>query len=144
MADFIQVAVDGVMALIQTYTPALLAAMATPRTPFTSIGRAYVAQLPNPPQCWVIPSRITFDDEGQGTRREACEVRVKLGISSASPEDLVRTALDYVRAIDGALSSARPADVGWEDSENFRAGTRLRPFVRGQRVFVFPGSASAG
>ena len=107
MAQYMRTALDVVQSILINDTPALLAAMTTPRDPFTSVGRAFVGLAPAPPQCWVMPQRTTPKTEGTIVASSS-EITVKAGIVGAEPEMVAEAALDYINAIDMALRDVAP------------------------------------
>ena len=109
MAQYMRTALDVVQSILISDTPALLAAMTTPRDPFTSVGRAFVGLAPAPPQCWVMPQRTTPKTEGTIVA-SASEITVKAGIVGAEPEMVADAAIDYINAIDMALRDALPQE----------------------------------
>ena len=109
LANYIDPVLDAVIAVLQNYTPGLLAANCTPRAPFNSIGREFVGIMPSPPQAWVMPVRTEIRDQ-ENTLPQQSVVTVKIGIVGAEPETLVDMALDYVRAVSNAVLMADPAN----------------------------------
>ena len=112
MANYVRPVVDAVAAVLEKYTPALLAAMETPRDPFREYLRAFTGQLKNPPAVWVMPGRTAIDPEATVLRQQSV-ITVRIGVTGSEPEDLMDAALDYVRAVsDAVLVASGGADWG--------------------------------
>lgn len=111
MAEFIQVAIDGVLGLLRGHTAELLAGMDTPRDPFTHFGVAFRGQAMNAPEVWVEPVNTVFDDEGTAIH-QISHLRVKLAVTAGDPETLTYAVLDYMRAVDLAIRQNEFLEMG--------------------------------
>ena len=99
--QFARVAIDGVIGLLTAFIPDIVAEMGRPA--FTRFGRAFRGQAMAAPEAWVTPVNTVMDDEGQ-TRHQISELVVTLGLVGGDPEATMDAALDYVRAVDLAIS----------------------------------------
>lgn len=100
MLEFIELALSQVQGALMQATPALLESLNL--APFTAVDRVFVGQAPNPPQCWVMPVRTVFADEGSNVE-EASSLVVTAAVSGGDPEALGAAAISYVWAIDEAI-----------------------------------------
>ncbi len=118
MADrrYISLALDEIRRAVTEGTPGLLASRDLP--PLNAVGGIFVGMTKNPPECWVMPAKTQFGEEGTFIN-QIHAVNVKVAVVAGEPELVVEAALRYVWAIDEAIR-------GWV---NWDARV-LRVFVR--------------
>ena len=110
MANLIRTSLNAILAIIQNDTGAILAALPTPRSPFTQFGFAFTGISMNPPGAWVMPRSTEVGDDGN-LLPQVDQITVKLAIVGSDPEDIADQTLDYVKAVDQALRDAAVAEI---------------------------------
>lgn len=137
MPEFIGPVVAAAISILETYTPALLAAAA--RDPFAEYGRAFTGVVANTPAVYVMPVRTSFDADIQGCFGELHQITIKFAVTGSDPEDLADAALAYMKAIDEAIQQATGADWGTAASRVFIQGHDYGPlYERGGSYAKFP------
>jgi len=106
MANYLRPVLDAVQAVLEKYTPGLLAALNRP--PFVEFLRVFTGQLKNPPTAWIMPRRTAIAEEPTALEQKS-EVMVKIGVLGSEPEEVVEASLDYVKAVTDAVLMADPA-----------------------------------
>jgi hypothetical protein len=106
-AQYITPIVASISAILQSYTPALLAS--GDYGPFVDYGFCFTGVVENPPALWVMPVKTNIDDEGT-TQKERHEITVKFAVTGSEPDDLVNAAMAYMVALTMAIRSAQVTD----------------------------------
>lgn len=122
MADFIRPLVDNAIAILKAKVAAHLPQN---KPDFRQHGRIFTGVVLNFPAVWVQPVRTDFDEDSDHSRHQAHQIKIKIGLSAADPEELAKDALDYVRAVDLALTASEPKS--WENK--LPSGVVMRTWV---------------
>ncbi len=103
MAEFIGPVVEWLIGVIVARTPALLQAAGLDE--FAEVRPAWTGVVLNWPTCSVYPGKTEFDPEGTSVH-SAHSITIKFGVSGADPDQVVRDAEAYMKAIDAAIAGA--------------------------------------
>ena len=103
MADFIRPVLTWLVAVIESDTPALLAAAQLDA--FAEVKQSWTGVAINWPPCSVMPGHSDFDPEGTAVHG-AHAFTVKFGVCGDDSDQVAADAIGYMKAIDAAITGA--------------------------------------